>query len=53
MAGAGQMAKEFVIQTRRLKHSAQLGLAGEIVVEHRKHVGILVAEQELDHAVLL
>ena len=53
MAGAGEMAQELVIQARRLQHGAQLGLPHRIVIEHGKHVGVLVAKQELDHAVLL
>src|SRR5580765_3918132 len=52
VTGARKIAQEFVVQARRLEHLAQDLLLALVVTEHLEHVGVLVAEQELDQPVL-
>ncbi|KAG0760406.1 hypothetical protein G6F22_019132 [Rhizopus arrhizus] len=52
MPEAGQVLQEFLVQARRLQHGAQLRLPGRVVLEHLQHLRVLVAQQELDVAIL-
>src|SRR5678816_3502855 len=47
-----KITQEFVVQARRLENLAQDLLCGRVIAEHLGHVGVLVAEQELDQPVL-
>jgi hypothetical protein len=48
----GEIAQEFVIETGRLQHGSELGLAGRVVIEHGEHPGVLVTQQEFDAPIL-
>ncbi|CAM0120688.1 conserved hypothetical protein [Stenotrophomonas maltophilia] len=52
MAEPGQVLQELLVQARRLQHGAQLRLPGRVMLEHLQHLRVLVAQQELDVAVL-
>ena len=47
-----QVTQELVIQAGRLQYRAQLRLRSRIVREYLEHVGVLVAQQEFDLAIL-
>jgi hypothetical protein len=47
-----QVSEVLVVQARLLQQGLELGLGGRVVGEHLDHVGVLVAEQELDLTVL-
>ena len=52
VAAAREVTQELVVQARCLQHATQFRLRGFVVREHAQHVGIFVAEQEFDRAVL-
>ena len=51
-AGAGEKAQIFVVEARRLERGLDLRIGLGVVLEHRQHLRVLVAEHEFDDAVL-
>src|SRR6185295_7604315 len=51
-SAAGEMAKELVVEAWRLQQRRQLGMDRRVVAEHVEDRRLLVAEEELDGAVL-
>src|SRR5690606_25668437 len=47
-----QPPQHLVVQTRLVQQLRQLGVHRRVVLEHTQHLGVLVAEQELDGTVL-
>ena len=47
-----EQAQEFVVERWRAQHRVQFGVGGRVVPEHVEHPGALVAQQELDRAIL-
>ncbi len=52
MAAAREIAQEFIVEARLGQRFAKVRLRGRVVREHLEHVGVLVAEQEFELAVL-
>ena len=51
--GAGEVAQELVVDAGRLEQFGEQGVSRGIRLEHAQHAAVLVAEHELDRAVLV